>query len=450
LSAGDFGQAAVQSDAQQRTLRKLVRRLGCFMLLVTFFNALDRTNVSFAALQMNRDLGFDSRTYGNGVGLFFLGYAAFIFPCTWAARRFGPMRVLSLMMIGWGLISSLLGIIHGPGSFYVLRILLGMCESAVTPLLLFYTGRWLPQRGISRMLIYLGLAFPVAFIVNAPISGWILTHWSGMAGLAGWRWMFLVEGAPAALLGVFALVWMKETPEQSGWLDAAEKRWLAGELQRDGLASRMAMRGSRALDGIRDVLVDGNTWMLGGVLFSLTTGIYGLAYWLPQVMQQLSGASTMIVALLTALPWAGAAAGSVAAGRQDIDARGHMRSAAGACLLAAGGLVSAVLLSNPTLALAGLTLGAFGIAAAQVSFTTVLQGLLRGMAASALALAMINLIGNIAGLVGPIVIGWQRHATGSFTNSIFSIAAVVAAGSALLLSLHARAARPGLQGITKR
>lgn len=188
--------SAALAQTDDAASRAVVPRLGLFLLAVTFLNALDRTNVSFAALQMNRDLGFDSRDYGLGVGLFFLGFVLFVFPCTLLARQIGAVRTLALMMIAWGSVSALMGAVQGKASFYTLRILLGMAEAAVTPLLLVYAGQWAPQRAMARAFSYLGLAFPLAFVINAPLSGWIITTWHDVGGLAGWRWMFIVQGLP--------------------------------------------------------------------------------------------------------------------------------------------------------------------------------------------------------------------------------------------------------------
>jgi ACS family tartrate transporter-like MFS transporter len=423
------------TDLTPSVRRKLTIYLVAPLTFLTFLNSIDRVNVSFAALQMNRELGLSPEQYGFGVSLFFIGYLACSFPHTALLKRFGARRWIFCAVLFWGIVSTALAWTSSAAHFYVLRVLLGIAESGFAPGIVYIMSQWMPQRLRAWSIAGSMLAVPLSVIFGAPLSGWLLTAQTGWAW-SGWRFMFLVEGTVTVLVALAAPLWFVNEPASARWLDADEKRWLTQELERERRERPPVPARSFAA-----VLRLPPLWAAAGVWFSLMSGAYGIIYWLPQVIKQLSGLNDLEVSVLSSLPWVGLGAGMlINAWHSDLTGERHWHVAL-ASVLAAAGLSGAAAFGTSWPALACLTIGAFGLGAAQGAFWPLPTALLdRAVAASGLTL--ITVLGSAGGLIAPPLIGFARARSGSFGLPVVLLAGLLCLG-ALLVPLI-RAARPGV------
>jgi len=266
-------------ELEAATLRRVTRRLIPFMFVLYIANFLDRVNVSFAALQMNRDLGFSSAAYGLGAGVFFLGYCLFQVPSNLVLARVGARRWIGGIMIVWGVIASAMMLVRGVGSFYALRALLGVVEAGFFPGMILYLTYWFPAVQRARAVAGFMTAIPISGVVGGPVSGALLGL-NGVAGLAGWQWLFLLEGLPSVLLGAVALWYLTDRPADAAWLPAEGRAWLTARLGRE-----QARAAGQHGTSLRHALLDGVVWQLGLLYFLIIVGLYGQGLWLPQIIR---------------------------------------------------------------------------------------------------------------------------------------------------------------------
>jgi ACS family tartrate transporter-like MFS transporter len=390
-------------------------------------NYLDRVNVSFAALQMNRDLGFSAAAYGLGAGIFFLGYVLFQVPSSLLLARVGARRWIGAITIAWGLVASSMMLVRGPTSFYVLRFLLGVVEAGFFPGVILYFTYWFPAAARAHAVARFMTAIPVAQIIGGPISGWLLGL-GGHAGLAGWQWVFLLEGLPSIVLGALVLVILTDRPEAARWLSPEARAWLADQLRSEGPGS------------LAHAIATPILWQLIVVWFLMVLVGYGQLLWLPQIIKGASGLSDLAVGLLsTAPPLVAAVAMVRIAAHSDRTGERRLHVAVPTFVTAVGFAATAATLRAPLLATAALTLVAIGIAGSFGPFWGLATSTL-GASAAAGGIALVNAIGNIGGFAGPYVVGLVKDATGSFAGSLLTFAAL--AGIAGLLALRLRLARP--------
>jgi ACS family tartrate transporter-like MFS transporter len=412
---------------ERDTLRRVTWRLIPFLFLVFIANYLDRVNVSFAALQMNRDLGFSATAYGLGAGIFFLGYVLFQVPSSLVLARVGARRWIGAITIAWGLVASSMMLVRGPTSFYVLRFLLGVVEAGFFPGVILYFTYWFPAAARAHAVARFMTAIPVAQIIGGPISGWLLGL-GGHAGLAGWQWVFLLEGLPSIVLGALVLVILTDRPEAARWLSPEARAWLADQLRSEGPGS------------LAHAIATPILWQLIVVWFLMVLVGYGQLLWLPQIIKGASGLSDLAVGLLsTAPPLVAAVAMVRIAAHSDRTGERRLHVAVPTFVTAVGFAATAATLRAPLLATAALTLVAIGIAGSFGPFWGLATSTL-GASAAAGGIALVNAIGNIGGFAGPYVVGLVKDATGSFAGSLLTFAAL--AGIAGLLALRLRLARP--------
>ena len=402
------------------------RRLIPFLFLLYIANYLDRVNVGFASLHMNRALGFSSTTYGLGAGMFFLSYALLEVPSNVILARIGARLWIARIMISWGVVSSAMMFVRSAETFYALRFLLGMAEAGFFPGMIFYLTRWFPARERARTIAAFMTAVLIAGVVGGPISGALLGL-DGAAGLAGWQWLFLLEGIPSIVLGLVVLRVLIDSPTDAPWLTAP---------QRQALAARLA---AESRDGaghdLRQALQDGRTWLLAAVYFTIPLTSYGISFWMPQMVKTASGAGDFTVGLLTAIPYAVGAAGMVAAGRHS-DRSGERRwHVAVAALVSAAGLVLSVQGAGTGWIVGCLSIATLGYASMFGPFWALAtgQGTAAGGVAAAAAIALVNSVGNTGGFVGPFLLGYISDVTRRFDAGLYAIAATLAAGAALVL-----------------
>lgn len=419
------------ADLEQRTLGKVRWRLIPFLFLLYVVAYLDRVNVGYAALDMNRDLGFSAAVYGFGSGIFFLSYTLLEVPSNLVLARVGARRWIARIMITWGLVSMAMMFVTTPLSFYVLRFILGAAEAGFFPGLILYLTHWFPARERARAVALFMTATAMAGVIGAPISSAIL-QLDGLGGLHGWQWLFIIEGLPAVLLAPVVLRRLTERPADATWLNPDERDWLSTEM-----AKEHAQTDDVHLT-LRAAASSGRLWALSALYFCIVIAFYGVSFWLPQIVQATGGLSSARVILLTAIPYVAATIGLVVIGaRSDrqVERRWHV---AIPCLIGAAGFLLTVL-APPTAAmsLAMLSIAAFGIWGTLGPFWAMPTAFLRGTAAAG-GIAIVNSIGNIGGFAGPFAIGWVRDATGSFEGGLLALAGVLVIGAAIAIGLPRR------------
>jgi ACS family tartrate transporter-like MFS transporter len=390
----------------------------------------DRVNISFAANDMQRDLGIDDAAYGFGAGLFFLGYFLFEIPSNLILERVGARVWMARIMIGWGVVSMAMALVKGTASFYALRFLLGLAEAGFFPGMVLYLTYWIPARERARAGALFMTAAPVAMVTGAHVSEALLTL-DGRFGLHGWQWLFLVEGLPAVVLGVIALRYLTDRPEVAEWLSAADREWLGGEMARERAERNAARHGS----ALRSVL-SGKVALLSAIYFANTLATYGLFLFLPKILREASGFTGHRLSALTAIPFIVALVGMVLIGRHSDRHNERKWHVATCALLAALGLVMAARFQAivPLLVL-GFTLSQLGQRAIQGVFWAIPPMFLGGTAAAA-GIAMINAVGNLGGFVGPWVVGGLRSSDQGYTRGLLFLAGSLVVVAALVASLR--------------
>jgi D-galactonate transporter len=405
--------------------RRIGWRIIPFLIVCYFIAYLDRVNIGFAQLQMKGDLGFSDAVYGLGAGIFFLGYFLFEVPSNLILHRVGARVWIARIMITWGLISALTLFVTTPMQFYVMRFLLGVAEAGFFPGIILYLTYWYPAARRSQMTAWFMSAVPLSGLVGAPVSGWILHHFHGQHGWAGWQWLFLLEGLPAVLLGLITLVVLDNGIAHAKWLSADEK----AALQRALDSEAQTKPAHSALQGMAQPRV----WLMGLIYFSVVIGLYGLSFWLPLLIKSTGVTDPLTIGWLVALPYGVSVVAMILVGRSSD--RHHERRwhvAVPALLGAAGLVLSTFWTSDTVLAVAALTLATAGIMVVLPLFWALPNAFLAGSAAAA-GIALINALGNLAGFFGPSIIGWVKQATHSTNGGILLLAAFMVLCAVLVL-----------------
>ena len=413
-------------ERTEAILAKAAWRLIPVMCLMYVANFLDRVNIGIAALSMNHDLGFTPEIYGFGAGIFFFGYFIFEIPSNLMLEKVGARAWMCRIMVSWGVISTACAFVQGATSFYILRFALGAAEAGLYPGMILYMTYWLPQASRARFIALFLAAVPVASVIGAPISGWLL----GFEGaLHGWQWLFLLEGIPTVLLGITVLWLLPDRPEAATWLTAEEKQIITARLAAD----RHDDVQGETLHGLWEMLTDKRIWIFIIPDFSIVIGLYGLGLWMPQMIKGL-GFSNQETGFLVALPYLVAMIAMVGLGISSDRSGERVRHVAGAALAGALGLLGAALLNGPLAIILSFCLASAGIYAALAVFWTLPTTILRGMAAAG-GLALLNSFSNLGGFFGPDLMGRLKQLTGDYTFGLEVLAGflVLAAVSVLLI-----------------
>ena len=416
--------------SEERVYAKVTWRIIPFLFLCYVVAYLDRVNVGFAKLQMVADLKFSETVFGLGAGLFFIGYFLFEVPSNVILHNVGARIWIARIMITWGVISALTLYASSEMSFYALRFLLGLAEAGFFPGIILYLTYWYPAERRGRIVTLFMTAIALSSVIGAPISGWIMQNLNGVNGLAGWQWMFLLEGIPSVLVGLFTIYYLDDSITQAGWLSDAEKALLAQRIAEDNTHKEAL--------SVSQTLFNSRVWLLGLIYFCFVLGLYGVGFWLPTIIKALGVKSLFDVGLLTAIPYAVATVGMVLVSR-SADARRERRWHVVIPALAGSvGLVLSTLLSgDPAMAMAALSLATFGIITTLPLFWSLPTAYLGGVAAAA-GIALINSLGNLAGFVSPFLIGKIKDATQSTDAGMFMLATSLIIGAALTLTLPAK------------
>lgn len=421
---------AASASAPARTaVARVTRRLIPFLFLLYNLAFLDRVNVGFAALEMNQALGFGPAVYGLGAGVFFLGYCLFEVPSNLILYRTGARVWIARIMVTWGVTASAMMLVRTPGSFYLLRFLLGVAEAGFFPGIIFYLTHWYPARERARAYSWFLAAIPLSGIVGGPLSGALLGL-DGRLGLHGWQWLFLLEGIPSVVVGFLVLALLPERPGDAPWLAADEKAWLERTLAAERAEAVAAHGGS-----LRGALASPRLWWLGLVYFLIVAGLYAFSLWLPQLVKASGRLSNLEVGAITAVPYLVAAAGMVLVGASsDRSGERHLHLAVPA-LAGAAGFVAVALLRTPAPLVAGLSVAAFGLLACLGPFWALPTAFLKERAGAA-GIALINSMGALGGFVGPYLLGVVKDRTGSFTPGLLLLAAMVAMAAGIVAGMR--------------
>jgi len=399
---------------QEAVLEKIAWRIVPLLTLAYVVNYLDRTNIGFAALTMNQDLGFTATQFGVGAGILFVGYTVFEIPSNLALYRFGARRWIARIMITWGIVSALTALVVGVKSYYLARFALGVAEAGFFPGVAYYFAAWFPTQYRTRMLAWFLVAIPLSSVIGGPISGMLL-ELDGAFGLRGWQWLFIAEGLPAIILGVAVLRMLADRPETATWLSPKEREILQAMLD--------AERRERPKSSLATALSDVRVIILAVVQFGFTLGSYGVGIFLPQIIKT-GGQSNIVVSFLAAIPYIFASVGMIW-WAWHVDRTGKkIGNLTIACGVAALGLAASVLSGNLVVALAALTVALVGITSARAIFWPIPTRFLSGVGAAA-GLAFINSIGTAGGFAGPYLMGFLKDFTGSFTAGLLAMAGIL-------------------------
>ena len=432
------------SDVGERARRRIVRRIMPYLFILYIVAYLDRVNVGFAGLQMKGDLGFNDAVFGFGTGIFFIGYFLLEIPGTLIVENWSARKWIARIMISWGIVAIGMGFIHTSSQFYIMRLVLGAAEAGFFPGIIVYLTHWFRSEDRAKAVAMFMAAIPISNIVGAPLSGLILgVNW---LGLPGWRWLFVIEGAPAIILGVVTIFYLTDRPDQAKWLPEDERDWITSELEREKESklgtghiafapeTRSIMGWVRALTSwIRWVIWEAvrhrDVILLALSYFLIVTSVYGLNFWMPSMLKKVSGLNNLQVTLLSAVPYCVGLIAMLLLGWSS-DRSGERRQHTAVPMIIAG---AGLLLSLATHNDAGLVVAAFSIAAIGLNgylpgFWALPTRFLGGSAAAA-AIGLINSVGNLGGQVGPSIVGFFSQTTGSYAGGILylSISAILAA-----------------------
>jgi ACS family tartrate transporter-like MFS transporter len=417
-------------EIERITMARVTWRLLPFLLLLYIISWLDRVNVSFAKLQMNPDLGLSDTAYGFGASIFFLGYALCEVPSNLLLVRYGARLWIARIMITWGLISAGMMFVQDEMSFYVMRFLLGVAEAGFLPGIIYYLSQWFPRWHRARAVSWFMIGIPLSIMFGGPLSGWLMQDLDEVMGLHGWQWMFLLEGIPAVLLGFVVLGFLTEKPADARWLTAEQRDWLS-----ERIASEHHEAHARHGVQLLKALVHPTVWLLAVVMFCCQTGSYGLSFWVPSIVESLTGYSEFAVGMLTAIPYVAAAAAMVLVGMSSDRTGERFLHVAIPSLIGAAGFMAVGYIQAPLLAIAALSIAAAGDYCTRGPFWALPGKFLAGSAAAG-AIALINSMGAAGGFFGPQAVGWLKDQTGGFLAPMIMLAVVLVIGAALTLWLR--------------
>jgi len=416
-----------EGGIEQRTMTKVMRRIIPFVFICYVISYIDRINVGFAALTMNRDLGLTAAEFGLGAGLFFLGYFLFEIPSNLIMQRVGARLWIARIMITWGLISMGTAFVVGPKSFALARFLLGVGEAGFTPGIYLYFTAWFPGAWRAKATAAFLLGIPIANIVGSPISGALL-ELGGIAGFKSWQWLLILEGIPAVLLGIACLFVLADRPSKAKWLASDEETWLSRQLTVE--QKEMEARHGSSL---RAAFTNWRVFALCLINFCGIVGSIGVGLWLPQIIKEF-GVGSSTIGLIAAVPYAFGAVSMFVWARLAARSSNRIPYVVGALMLAAASLAASTTFSSPILKMIALTITVSSILSFQATFWAIPSGFLTGRAAAG-GLALIVSIGNLGGFAGPSLIGLIKEATHGFTIPLLTVAGILLFGSVAMLLL---------------
>jgi len=409
-----FQASSIDRQKERQIFRKVSMRILPVLILCFFINYVDRANLGVLFSPLSKDLGLSASSFGLAAGLFYVGYLLFEIPSNMALVRFGARVWIARIMISWGVVTVLLAASHSAPALYVLRFLLGVAEAGFFPGVIFYLTLWYPRNLLGQSYLILELSVPFSLALGSAVTSALLLL-DGMGGIPGWRWVFMLEGLPAVLVGLWIFFTLPESPATAKWLTADERAYLLRA------AAPGAMNAKDETRGMRHIMSRPLAWLFAVLLFSMVIGFWAVTYFLPKIMQERFHVGAVQAGLMAAVPWAVAAIVIVVVAWTSAktgDRKWHLL----VCLvLSAAGLFVTAVTGSPLIALIGLCVGAAGVQASVPLFWTMPSASFAGPNA-AVAIALVNCIGNTSGLVGPWLLGFSNDLTGNSRAGLFVMA----------------------------
>ncbi|GJH21658.1 MFS transporter [Caballeronia novacaledonica] len=421
---------ASTSSFEAKTYAKVGRRLIPFLMLCYLGAYLDRVNVGFAKLQMLNDLRFSETIYGIGAGIFFLGYFLFEVPSNVILHKVGARNWLARIMLTWAVISASFVFVKSPTTFYVLRFLLGVAEAGFAPGVILYLTYWFPAARRAKALSLFFMAIPLAGMVGGPLSGYIMHAFQGMHGLAGWKWLFMLEALPSLFLGVAILFYLDNGIAGAKWLTDEEKALLKRNVEKDNAQTVKHV-------SIRAFIGDRRLWLMAAIYFCVVMGQYGLTFWLPTIIRRTGVADPLWVGILTAIPYLCAIVALPLIGASADKRRERRLHLAIPMLVSAAGFATLPMLGSVGASIVCVSIAAAGILASSSQFWSLPTAVLGGMSAAA-GIAAVNCFANLAGFFSPAIVGWLNDFTGKSTAGLIFISIAIVLGAVLVFFVPAK------------
>ncbi|WP_338593390.1 MFS transporter [Bacillus safensis] len=420
-----------QLNFEKKTIRKVTRRIIPLLFLLYIISYLDRANVGYAALEMNEALGLTSKMFGLVTGIFFIGYFLFEVPSNILMQKFGARVWITRILFTWGIISMATGFAQNATQLYIIRFLLGIAEAGLFPGIILYLTYWFRAKERASTIAMFMTAIAVSYIIGAPVSTLIIDHIHWM-NLPGWRWMFIIEGAPAVILGFVTYFYLTDRPEQAKWLTAEEKNWLISELRKD---EELREKKGQQTTSHKTALTDPKLWYLALIYFVYTAGTLGVGYWMPQIIKGLSSyLSNTQIGFIATIPYIIASIVMNYWSRRS-DRTGERRMHTALPLLVAGlTLLSVGMVSNPFIAMIFITISLAAMYCFKGPFWS-LPTMILSPATVAVGIAVINSIGSLGGFVGPYAVGWLKDATGKMQAGLIFLSIILIIAFILVLAM---------------
>ena len=419
--------------AMNKSSAQLYRVIGLRLLPILFvsylINFLDRVNVGFANLSMSATLGMDSAAYGFGAGLFFVGYFLFEVPSNLALYRFGARIWIARIVFSWGVLTTLTAFVSHPWQFYALRFLLGSAEAGFFPGIILYLTWWYPSPMRARIQAIFLSAIAVTGILGGPVSGLILNSAQGWLGLADWRWLFLIEGAPCFLVAVWIFCALPDKPADARWLDEKSKQFVEGELRAEECERHRMGAPESALSGLCQPAV----WKLCAIYFCQAMGLYGITFWLPEVVKELGWKNPLQIGFVTAIPWSIAVVLMLLFSTLSDRFGARRVPAIAAAAMGSAGFILCSAFQNPFADIAAISFGAGGVLSL-IAITWSFPSAILSGAAAASGIALINSVGNLGGFCSPTLIGILVKRTGNLDDGMLLTGAFLALAGVLLFA----------------
>lgn len=399
------------TSVERSTLRTVTTRLLPFLMVCYVIAFIDRTNISVASLQMNPDIGLSDAAYGLGAGIFFLSYTVLEVPSNRILARLGARIWISRIMITWGIVTVATSFVVDEWSFYIARFLLGAAEAGFYPGIIYLLTRWFPTAARGQAFSLFQIGGPIGLMIGSPLAGALL-QMDGTLDLAGWKWVFIVTGAPAVVLGVIAFLYLTDSPEKATWLSAEQRNWLVTTLAREGDS------GEHTNAAMSTVLRSKTVWLTCAINFFIIMSLYGVSLWLPRTVQALTAADDLTVSFLSAIPYVGAVVATLVMSRLgDRTGKPHRITIVSTVVGGLGLLLSAAASDNAFVSMLGICIASAGIYAAIPSMWSMSTARMPVLLA-ATSIGFISAVGNVGGFVGPYVGGLANTATGSSATTL--------------------------------
>jgi MFS family permease len=410
-------------SSESTAYRKVDVRLLPFLFLCYILAYLDRVNVGFAKLQMLKELSMSDAAFATGAGIFFIGYFFFEVPSNVLLKKFGARMWIARIMISWGVISACMIFVKGEWSFYGMRFLLGLAEAGFFPGVIFYLTLWYPSKLRASRTAWFVAAIAVSGVVGNPISGWIMDKLTGAMNLAGWQWLFLSEGIPSVMVGIWVIFYLDSSIEEAKWLSAEDKALLTSNLTAEDK--------HKTEHKLADAFKSGKVWVLCAIYFTLMIGLYGIAFWLPTIVKAFGIKGYLGVGLVTAIPYGVAVIGMILLSvHSDKTGERRLHYVFNVTAGAIGLVLSGIFASNPVWASVFLSIGTLGVIGSMPLFWPLPSAFLAGTAAAA-GIGIVNSVGNLGGYFGPNIPIWAKLISSDRSAALYIIAGILMIGAFL-------------------